>query len=102
MVAVTRCGRRLAISAGFADKAAVTGTWPAWEDGVISSIRVGLVTGQAVSAALVHQNATAHQRSREAARCSFAAVGQGDKDSGAGIPSLPPTPLPYPDLWEPA
>ena len=84
MVSVTRTGLRLATSA--ADTAAVAGAAAGLENEFISSIRVGLVTGQAVSAALVHQNATAHQRSREATRCTFAAVGQGDKDSGAAIP----------------
>jgi len=43
MVRVTRTGLRLARSAAVAGNAAATGTWPAWEDGVISSIRVGLV-----------------------------------------------------------
>ena len=43
--------------------------------------------GQAVSAALAHQNATAHQRSREATRCTFAAVGQGSKTREPSPPS---------------
>jgi len=40
---VTRCGRRLANSAAVGGNAAATGTWPAWDNGFISSIRVGLV-----------------------------------------------------------
>ena len=73
MVSVTLTGLRLATSA--ADTAAVAGAAAGLENEFISSIRVGLVTGQAVDAALVHQNATAHQRSREATRCTFAADG---------------------------
>ena len=56
------------------------------ENGVISSIRVGLVTGQAVDAALAHQIATAHQRSREATRCTFAADGERAKNLGGSHP----------------
>ena len=40
---VTRWGRRLASSAADAGNAAATGAGPAWEDGFISSIQVGLV-----------------------------------------------------------
>ena len=73
-MAVRRTGCRLASSA--ADAAVdIAGDTVPEENGVISSIRVGLVTGQAVDAALVHQNATAHQQSREATRCTFAADG---------------------------
>ena len=71
MVSVTLTGLRLATSEG--DTAAVAGAASGLENEFISSIQVGLVTGQAVDAALVHQNATAHQRSRGAARCTFAA-----------------------------
>jgi hypothetical protein len=73
MVSVTLTGLRLATST--ADTAAVAGAAAGLENEFISSITVGLVTGQAVDAALVHQKATAHQRSREATRCTFAADG---------------------------
>jgi hypothetical protein len=85
MVSVTLTVLRLASSA--ADTAAVAGAAAGLENEFISSIRVGLVTGQAVDAALVHQKATAHQRSRGAVRWTFAAAGQ-----GARIPWAAPVP----------
>jgi hypothetical protein len=52
---------------------AIAGVRPCWENEVISSIQVGLVTGQAVGAALVHQKLTAHESRSPAASCLFAA-----------------------------
>ena len=40
MVSVTLTGLRLASSAAVADKAAATGTWPAWENAVIGQSKV--------------------------------------------------------------
>ena len=59
MVKVTRTGLRLARSAAVAGNAAATGTWPAWENEFINPSRIGLVTGQAVDAALAHPKFTA-------------------------------------------
>ena len=75
MVSVTRTGLRRASSATdmAGEIAAIAGVRPCWENEVISSIQVGLVTGQAVTAALVHQNATAHDSRSPAASCLFAA-----------------------------
>jgi len=98
MVSVTLTGLRLATSA--AATAAVAGAAAGLENEFISSIRFGLVTGQAVTAALVHQNATAHQRSREATRCTFASDGWGVQGPLGGTRSLAPAPPPAPGHWE--
>ena len=88
IVIVTLTGLRLATSKG--DTATVAGAANGLENEFISSIQVGLVTGQAVDAALAHQNATAHQRSREARCCAFAAEAWWSKDLLSRHP-IPPS-----------
>jgi hypothetical protein len=70
MVAVTLCGLRRSRSTPCGSLAGVDASG---ENEVISSMSVGLVTGQAVDAALAHPNATAHQRRRRAVCCGSAA-----------------------------
>jgi hypothetical protein len=76
MVKVTRTGLRMASSA--ADAAAdIAGDTAPEENGVINPSRIGLVTGQAVEAALAHHKFKAHQRRREAGCSGFAAKAVG-------------------------